>query len=60
MATTDEIAQIAMSLLDSKFNYLNGQIITLDGGLSSHTHSSLARFSKNFINDEIDFNKLNF
>ena len=54
MATTKEIAKITISLIDPKFYYLNGQIITLDGGLNSHTNSSIARLSSNFIKDEID------
>ena len=58
MATTKEIAKITISLIDPKFYYLNGQIITLDGGLNSHTNSSLARFSSNFIKDEIDLKNL--
>ena len=60
MANVEEISQVTMSLLDLKFNYLNGQIITLDGGLSSHTHSSLAKFSKNFADDTFDLKRINF
>ena len=52
MATVKEIAKITISLINPKFNYLNGQIINLDGGLNSHTNSSIARFSSNFIKGE--------
>ena len=58
MATAKEIAKITISLINPKFNYLNGQIINLDGGLNSHTNSSIARFSSNFIKDEIDLKNL--
>jgi len=58
MATTNEIAQVTLSLLDPKFYYLNGQIITLDGGLNSHTNSAIARLSSDFVTDEIDLKYL--
>ena len=38
---------------------LNSQITTLDMRLSSHTHLSLAKFSKNFTDNAIDLKKLN-
>jgi len=37
---------------------LNGQIITLDGGLNSHTNSAIARLSSDFVTDEIDLKYL--
>jgi hypothetical protein len=43
MATSEDIANAAVFLCGPKANYITGQNIVVDGGLSLHWHQSLAR-----------------
>ena len=46
MATPEEISKIIIRILNYEFNYFNGQIFHLDGGISSHNSVSISKISK--------------
>ena len=43
MGTVEEIARVALFLLSEQSNYMNGQILEVDGGLSSLDPASLSK-----------------